>query len=62
MKTEFKVGDIVKFEHPYKGEENLEFRVIEIFNGIPEKLLVEYICVLGLKPTSILLSEDFIKV
>lgn len=62
MKSKFRIGEVVKFNKPKPGEENLRFYVNEIHesdNGMPEKLHVELICNENIRPTFCYFSSEF---
>jgi len=61
MKTpqsEFKVGMVVKYKRPERGEEDLRFYVTEIHKPT-NKLHVELVCDYPLKPTACEFSDEF---
>ena len=62
MKTNFKIGEVVKYSNPQIGEEDLRFYVNEIHESdgnIPEKLCVELVCDEIIKPTFCYFSSKF---
>ena len=65
MKTQLKIGDTVKYKTPLTDEENLTFVILEIHpkdTNIREKLLVQLVCDLTLKPTFCYFSDEFISI
>jgi hypothetical protein len=62
MKSKFRVGQVVKYSNPQKGEEDLRFYVNEIHeaeNSLKEKLHVELICNQEIKPTFCHFSDEY---
>jgi len=62
MKSQFEIGRVVKFRNPEPGEEYQRFYINEIHesNGnMKEKLHVELICDMQIKPTFCFFSDEF---
>lgn len=62
MKSNFNVGQVVKYSKPQPGEEGIRFFVNEIHESdgdTPEKLHVELICEDVIKPTFCLFATEF---
>lgn len=57
----FKIGQKVRFKNPEKGEENIVFRVLEVHErdgNIPEKIHVEMMCEMPIKPVFCYFSNE----